>query len=128
MGRTYVGVVALALALFVGGCGGSSKKSSSPADAPNTQQQVSDDATAKDGARTAISELEACYVDQMDYTPCAKSAAGAGITAVGTTAGYTVTATSKSGNAFVIAKAGDGSLSRTCTSAGKGGCPATGAW
>jgi hypothetical protein len=130
MGRTNLAVAALALALVVGGCGGSgdSKKSSSAADAPNTQQQVRDDATAKAGARTAITVLEACYVDQMDYTPCAKSTAGAGITATGTAAGYTVTAASKSGNAFVITKADDGSLTRTCTPAGKGGCPAAGAW
>jgi type IV pilus assembly protein PilA len=130
MSRTYFALAALTLALAVGGCGGggSSKKSSSSSEAPSAQQQVRDDATAKSGAREAITELEACYVDQMDYAPCAANATGAGITAKGTAAGYMVTAASRSGNAFVIAKADDGSLTRTCTPAGKGGCPAAGAW
>ena len=120
MNRTRFAVLALTLALFVAGCGGGgdSKKSSGAA-AANPQQQVKDDATAKAGARTAITELEACYVDQMDYTPCAKNVATAGVTATGTAAGYKVTAASKSGDSFVIAKGGDGTLSRTCTPAGR---------
>jgi hypothetical protein len=89
---------------------------------------VRDDAAAKASARTAITVLEACFVDQMDYTPCAKDVKTAGVTAIGTTAGYKVTATSKSGSTFVIAKGGDGTLSRTCTPSGKGGCPAVGTW
>ena len=88
-----------------------------------------DDAVAKGAARTAITELEACYVDQMDYTPCAKDVATAGVTATGTAAGYTVTAKSKSGGgSFVITKPDSGSLNRTCTLAGKGGCSAAGTW
>jgi hypothetical protein len=65
----------------------------------------------------------------MDYAPCAKDVATPGVTATGTAAGYTVTAASKSGGgSFVITKADDGTLSRTCTPTGKGGCPAAGAW
>ena len=49
----------------------------------------------------------------------------------GSADGYTVTATSKSGNAFAIVKdPTTGTSSRTCTQAGtaKGGCPTALTW
>jgi hypothetical protein len=117
----------LALAALVGGCGGDSnpKKSSTPV-AADSQQQVRDDAATKASARTAVTELEACYVDQAAYTGCKPTQAG--VTAKTTGTGYVVTATSKSGNAFVLTKDADGALARTCTTSGKGGCPAAGTW
>jgi hypothetical protein len=39
---------------------------------------------------------------------------------------YTVVGNSKSGNKFTIAKSG-GTVSRSCTTVGKGGCPSGGA-
>jgi phospholipase/lecithinase/hemolysin len=131
MRRTYIAVTALTLAILVGGCGGSDsseKSSSGSSAAPASQEQARDDAAAKARVREAVSELEACFVDEMDYAPCAKSAVGPGIKASGTTAGFTVAAASNSGNTFVMAKGNDGGLTRTCTAAGKGGCPAGGAW
>src|SRR3954465_13876585 len=120
MTRTHIAVTALLLALAVGGCGGgaSEKSSGAASAAQGSQEQVRDDAAAKAAAREAVSELEACFVDQMSYAPCAQSAADPGIDATGTKTGYTVTAGSKSGNTFVVAKADGGSLTRTCTPAG----------
>jgi type IV pilus assembly protein PilA len=43
--------------------------------------------------------------------------------------GYTVTATSSpTGNTFTIARASNGSVSRTCTTVKPGGCPTSGSW
>src|SRR3954466_9883254 len=116
----------LALAALVGGCGGDSKKSSSKPPAADSQQQVRDDAAAKASARTAVTEVEACYVDQAAYTGCKPSEAG--VTAKTTDTGYVVAAQSKSGNSFVVTKDAGGALARTCTTSGKGGCSAAGAW
>jgi hypothetical protein len=45
-----------------------------------------------------------------------------------TTAGYTITASSKSGNSFIVIKtAAAGTLVRSCTTIGQGGCK-TGSW
>ena len=41
---------------------------------------------------------------------------------------YTITAKSNAGNSFVITKASDGTISRTCTPTGSGGCPSSGNW
>lgn len=133
----------LALGAIASGCGGDSAAKSTKAAAPNQQQQVQDDATAKTNARDLIAQMETCYVDQMTYAPCKLAADGTvagedtGLTAgsapgqvssTATDVGYVVTAKSKSGNAFVITKADDGTLARTCTPAGKGGCPAAATW
>jgi type IV pilus assembly protein PilA len=132
--------LALALTALVAGCGGDSKAKSS---APNTQQQAKDDASAKSSARTLVTLVETCYVDQMSYASCklgadgkvggepSRLAPGTGpgqVTSTGTDTGYVVTATSKSGNKFVIAKDASGEVARTCTTKGQGGCPASGGW
>jgi type IV pilus assembly protein PilA len=124
------GFLLVVFALAIAGCGGGGdSKKSSASSSGGGAQQVRDDANAKGNARMAITELESCYVDQMDYAPCAKSVATPGVTATGTATGYTVTSVSKSGGgSFVITKADGGSLNRTCTLAGKGGCSAAGAW
>ena len=41
---------------------------------------------------------------------------------------YTVTATSKSGNTFTIARDASGNYTRSCTVQGKGSCPPSGSW
>ena len=111
----------LVLGALMGACGSSSKKSSSAPKA-NTQE----DALAKARARTAATEIEACYVDQAAYTGCEPSQAG--VTATTTDTSYKLVAQSKSGNSFVLAKDANGAVSRTCTTTGNGGCPAAGSW
>jgi type IV pilus assembly protein PilA len=88
-----------------------------------------------------VTLIEACYADQMSYATCKLDADGkvAGeasglvqgsgpgqVTSTGSDSGYVVAATSKSGNKFVITKAGGGAVTRTCTTEGQGGCPASG--
>ena len=109
------------------------------------QQKKGQDASAKSNARNLVSQVEACYADQQDYTKCTTAAANAanlgntGLdTSVSTPAassgqvgmtstasdGYTVTAASKSGNTFVISRTSGGPLVRSCTGSG-GGCSAS---
>jgi type IV pilus assembly protein PilA len=111
------------------------------------QQKKGQDASAKSDARNAVSQVEACYADEQDYTKCgaaatAMSKANTGITFVagapvaGTSVGLTTTANgyvivggSKSGNTFTITKdLAAGSLTRTCGTKGQGSCPASGSW
>jgi type IV pilus assembly protein PilA len=102
------------------------------------QQDKGKDASAKSDARNAVSQVESCYTDEQSYANCetgdtAMAAANlpSGLTvAVGTTSGdaYVVNATSGSGNHFLITKNDDGSVSRTCTTAGTGACKSNGQW
>jgi type IV pilus assembly protein PilA len=114
------------------------------------QRGKAQDTEAKSAARTAQTAMETWYTDEQDYSadeaklgeiePALKegvagnTAAGEGLTvtsgAVGASnAGYTVAVKSKAGNTFTITKAAvaaDGSgggVTRTCTTAGKYGCP-----
>jgi type IV pilus assembly protein PilA len=98
------------------------------------QQQKGQDASAKSDARNAVTQVESCYADAQDYTGCATTAAltAAGLplitAATGTASTYSVSATSKSTNVFTIARDAAGVVTRTCTTAGKGSCPAGGKW
>jgi hypothetical protein len=112
----------LVAAVFAGGCGGDDEKSTA-ADKPGAAQA---DASAKAAARTAVSEMEACYVDSMSYADCKPFSGGAEVSGA-TDVAYTITGKSTSGNSFVIAKEETG-LKRTCTTKGEGGCPAAGTW
>jgi type IV pilus assembly protein PilA len=120
---------AAALLLVTGavmsGCGGDDEKAS--ADKPDGAQSAQADATAKSSARTAVTELEACYVDAQDYSGCKPTTPGAELTDASAT-GYTLTAKSTSGNTFVITKDDAGTISRTCTTKGEAGCSAAGTW
>jgi type IV pilus assembly protein PilA len=95
------------------------------------QQKKGQDASAKSNARNAVTQVESCYADSQDYSQCT-DISGSGIpdttvTASGTT-GYTVNATSKSTNHFLITKnATTGIVTRSCTGTG-GSCPASGSW
>ena len=87
------------------------------------QQKKAQDSSAKSDARNAVTQIESCYTDAQDYSTCATvpnmSAAGLKLVtaAVGTkdpNGTFSVTATSKSGNTFTIAKDATGNISRTC--------------
>ena len=104
------------------------------------QQKKGQDASAKSDARNLVSHVESCFADTQDYTACTDAQLGTtGLslgTAVGqvhnvpdTAAGYAITAYSKSGNTFTITRdKTTGTLSRTCATAGNGGCKAGGLW
>jgi type IV pilus assembly protein PilA len=109
------------------------------------QQKKGQDASAKSDARNAVSHIESCFTDEQDYSKCdsaaaAMSKANTGLTFVSAApaagevqltvaaATYTITAKSKSANTFSIAKAADGTITRSCATAGDGGCKAGGSW
>jgi type IV pilus assembly protein PilA len=102
------------------------------------QQAKGQDAAAKSDARNLVSQVESCFADQQTYTACDSNAAGElngetgldygtgpGQVAVNTspaatTSTFTVTAYSKSGNTFSIARGASG-YTRSCTGT-SGGC------
>jgi type IV pilus assembly protein PilA len=100
------------------------------------QQGKGQDTSAKSDARNAVSAIESCFSTTQDYTACPTatlatqgSPVQASVTIPASTAStYTVQATSKSGNVFSIARSATGTYTRTCATAGKGSCPATGTW
>src|SRR5581483_7173386 len=105
------------------------------------QKGKASDASAKSQARTAATAAETSSTDNngtygavtltslQTIEPTLNDTSGATLsTASGTTSGYTVSSTSKSGNVFTMTRGSDGTLSRTCTTTGNGGCPASGSW
>jgi len=102
------------------------------------QRSKGQDSNAKSDARNLVSEIESCFAQAEDYTSCDTATA----TELGTTGlpiasgtgsvevrpanadGYTIVATSKSGNTFSIQHDTGGSVTRTCNSGGakSGGC------
>jgi type IV pilus assembly protein PilA len=102
------------------------------------QQKKGQDASAKSDARNMVSQVEACFANQQDYTKCLPSGGSIDGSATGlpTTVtvtstdpnAYTVVATSKSANKFTIAKDTTGATTRSCTTASSGGCPSGGSW
>ena len=109
------------------------------------QQKKGQDASAKSDARNMVSQVESCFADQQDYTKCNTATAlgntGLSVDAAGaapakgkvsvkasSATGYTIEAASQSGNFFDIVKdATTGVTTRTCTTAGQGGCKDDGA-
>jgi type IV pilus assembly protein PilA len=109
------------------------------------QQAKGQDAEAKSNARNMVSAVQSCYAETQSYAGCdstaelAANGAKSGVT-VGTAAGqvsinsaapaggYTITGVSHSGTSFAIVTAADGTSTRTCTSAGNGGCKTGGVW
>jgi type IV pilus assembly protein PilA len=102
------------------------------------QRAKGQDSSAKSNARNLVSQVESCYATTESYTACdaADPALDYGglstsgpepVTVVGAADGYTISATSKSGNHFTIKKDATGTA-RTCDSAGtsKGGCNSSG--
>ncbi len=87
------------------------------------QRVKGQDSNAKSDARNAVSQVESCFTDTNTYAGCPTNNPAV-LSGAGTT-GYTVTATSASGNQFQIVKAGN-TITRPCTvAAGQdtGGCP-----
>ena len=98
------------------------------------QRQKGQDAEAKSNARNIVSHMESCYTVDQTYVGCGTSpdVTGSGIplgtvAITGTLTGYSVDATSKSTNHFIITKAGS-VTTRTCTATGSGACPTSGNW
>jgi type IV pilus assembly protein PilA len=104
------------------------------------QQKKGQDASAKSDARNMVSHVESCFADNQDYQLC-DTAAEIGTTGltVGTSAGqvsitasnatsYDITGYSKSGNTFTISKVNGAGPSRSCTTAGNGGCKSDSTW
>jgi type IV pilus assembly protein PilA len=99
------------------------------------QRAKGQDASAKSNARNMVSQVESCYATTQDYAQCETGdvdldSQGLNATsAVNSVGGFTVVATSDSGNTFSIVK-NDVGYTRTCTRGGttKGGCPASLSW
>jgi type IV pilus assembly protein PilA len=106
------------------------------------QQKKGQDASAKSDARNLVSHVESCFADTQDYTQCQTAvqlgttglSIGAAqgqveVTAAGAN-GYTLVGHSKSGNNFTITRDNTSAtpMTRTCTTAGSGGCKAGGTW
>ena len=105
------------------------------------QQKKGQDASAKSDARNAVSQVESCFADTQDYAVCDSAAElkSAGVTGVkvgtgegqvaiassgtGAASTYSVSALSKSGTKWKIAKNSDGEITRTCDKPGVGSCP-----
>jgi hypothetical protein len=65
----------------------------------------------------------ATNLDVVNGTPTS----GGQVGVTGSSTGYTITAMSKSGNLFTIAK-DTGTTTRSCSTAGQGACPSNGSW
>ncbi|MCU0312620.1 MAG: prepilin-type N-terminal cleavage/methylation domain-containing protein [Solirubrobacteraceae bacterium] len=104
------------------------------------QQKKGQDASAKSDARNLVSQVEACFADTQNYTSCDTATElgttgldiGTGQGQVSVTASavgtFTVTATSRSANTFSVARNSAGGYTRSCTTAGEGGCKTGGTW
>jgi type IV pilus assembly protein PilA len=107
------------------------------------QRSKSQDASAKSDARNMVSQMETCLTDSQSYSSCTSNASirhtnlpiddnmppGTGsVAARGGVNDYTVVAHSRSGNFFTILKSSGGSITRSCSSAGTGGCLGAGTW
>jgi type IV pilus assembly protein PilA len=102
------------------------------------QQKKGQDSEAKSNARNLVSHVESCFADTQDYRNCGNTAlgttglplgSGSGQVEVSLPAGgdattYSVIAHSKSGNTFTVTKTSGGAPTRSCTTAGDGGCKA----
>jgi type IV pilus assembly protein PilA len=129
MGSRRTCLVLIGAALFAG-CGDDDDDSSSVTE---TTQQTAEqlDAAAKSDARNLVTGVEACFIDQQDYSLCEKPEGADAPTATVEAAGlttYTVVAKSESGNEFRLEKGDDGTMTRACEEAGTGGCAADGSW
>ena len=107
------------------------------------QRAKAQDTEAKSAARTAQTALETYYTDEQTYQtadvgklrtiePALNSgvAAGANLVLSGNTVdAYQIEVTQpKTGSKFRVIKASDGSVTRTCDTAGQKGCPSGGTW
>ena len=106
------------------------------------QQKKGQDAEAKSNARNLVSHVESCFAETQDYSQCTTPSntglplgTGAGQVSVtdADATSYEITAVSKasssgSNHRFVYQKATNGTITKTCTPTGEGGCPSDGKW
>jgi type IV pilus assembly protein PilA len=104
------------------------------------------DATSKADARDMLSALQSCYAVEQDYTRCDSeselthggaepiglnygNAGGQVEVKLATTDTFTIVGHSPSGNDFrIVLGTGGLPVTRTCTTAGHEGCPASSQW
>jgi type IV pilus assembly protein PilA len=104
------------------------------------QRSKGQDSSAKSDARNMVSQVESCYSDTQNYSSCDSSGElpNTGLT-YGTTTGqvevntagsdtYVIIGHSKSGNNFSISKGTNGTITRSCGTAGSGSCLSGGTW
>jgi type IV pilus assembly protein PilA len=100
------------------------------------QREKGQDASAKSDARNLVSHVESCYTQEQSWATCAATTAPdvsssgismSGVTIDDTSGLFFVRTTSNSGNTFTITKNATG-YSRTCATAGDGGCGSNGSW
>ena len=102
------------------------------------QRGKAQDTEAKTEARTMQTAMETFYTDEQTYAGQTAATLKAIEPAIGSgkstprgqrrprSTAYAVQSTSKTGNVFIITKAADGTVTRTCTATGKYGCPTRG--
>lgn len=107
------------------------------------QREKAQDSTAKSDVRTAQTAMETFYTDTQTYAgvtatgatgsleaiePALKNANALKIVSQSAT-GYAISTESKGSNKVVFSITNtDGTVTRSCLPAGKGGCSATGSW
>jgi type IV pilus assembly protein PilA len=103
------------------------------------QRGKAQDTEAKTEARTMQTAMETVYTDEQTYAgqdattlKAIEPAIGSGKSTpkvnAATADAWEVQSTSKTTNVFIITKATDGTVTRTCTAKGKYGCSSTGTW
>jgi type IV pilus assembly protein PilA len=103
------------------------------------QRQKAQDAEAKTAVRTAAIAMKAYYTDNQTYVgatttdlqkiePSLSQGQGSTLAITGLAADtYTVDVTSRTGNHFKFEE-GNGTATRSCTTASNAGCPSGGTW
>ena len=98
------------------------------------QRSKGQDSSAKSDARNMVSQIESCFSDSQRYDQCQTGTelgstglklGGADGEVEVTDAGidtFEIVGHSKSGNNFTIARPASGAVTRTCGTAGTGGC------
>ena len=104
------------------------------------QRQKAQDTEAKTAVRTAATAMKTYYTDTQDYSgatvaklvaiePSLAQGQGSTLALSGLAANaYTATVTSKTANKFNVIETAAGTATRTCTTVGSAGCPASGNW
>jgi type IV pilus assembly protein PilA len=95
------------------------------------QREKAQDTDAKSNARSLVEQVESCYATTQDYQQCQTANLSDSGLPLGTQEGqvqatsadadsYTVTAYSKSGGVFTVAKTGTSPVTRGCSGGSKG--------
>ena len=99
------------------------------------QRTKAQDGSAKSDARTAQTAEETWFTNEQNYNATSaqlkaleNALNNATLAVTPGTDTFTVEVTSKSGNKFRISRANDGTVTRTCDTAGNGACPNSGSW